>query len=143
IPPSEITRKVTVQKFNGTAWEVVGTPGFSAHIFTPGTVPEAHTSIAIDGNNVPYVAYINGGKAYVKYFGTDNTLSTNDNAYSLTKTSIYPNPVASAFSISGNEFVEEIATYDVMGKKVLHEKQINQTINIEHLTKGIYLAKIK
>src|SRR5690606_17865903 len=94
-------------------------------------------------NNVPYVAYINGGKAYVKYFGTDNTLSTNDNASSLTKTTIYPNPVASAFSISGNEFVEEIAIYDVMGKKVLHEKQVNQTINIEHLSKGIYLAKIK
>lgn len=141
IPPSQIKGKVTVKKFNGTAWEVVGTSGFSTHVYTPAL--EAHTSIAIDGNNVPYVAYINGGKAYVKYFGTENTLSTNDNASSLTKTTIYPNPVASAFSISGNEFVEEIAIYDVMGKKVLHEKQVNQTINIEHLSKGIYLAKIK
>lgn len=67
--------RVTVQKFNGAAWEVVGTPGFSAHVDIPVNQPEAHTSIAIDGNNVPYVAYVNGGKAYVKYL-CSSTFST-------------------------------------------------------------------
>jgi hypothetical protein len=134
--PSNEVRKATVQKFNGTAWEVVGSAGFSE-----GTATDI--TIAIGANNVPYVVYMRDGGIYVKYFGTENTLSTNDNEFSSTKTTIYPNPVASTFSISGKEFVEEIAIYDVMGKKVLSEKPVSQTINIEHLSKGMYLAKIK
>ncbi|WP_114777434.1 T9SS type B sorting domain-containing protein [Botryobacter ruber] len=42
--------RLTVQKFNGTAWEVVGTPGF-----TEGGIRWAF--INFDNNNVPYVAH--------------------------------------------------------------------------------------
>ncbi len=56
--------KVTVMKYNVTAWEPVGEKGFS-----PGKA--MHLSIAIDSNNVPYVAFMdlaNGSKATVMKF---------------------------------------------------------------------------
>jgi hypothetical protein len=59
--------KATVMRFNGTAWEAVGAPGFSAgEILDP--------NIAIDGAGVPYVSFkdmANAGKATVmKFDGT-------------------------------------------------------------------------
>ncbi len=60
------SKKATVMKFNGSSWETVGTPGFSA-----GTAD--CISLVIHGNT-PYVAYVdggNGGKATVmKYNGS-------------------------------------------------------------------------
>jgi hypothetical protein len=59
--------KATVMRYNGTAWEVVGTPGFSAG----GT---QDPSLALDGAGTPYVAYTDqayGQKATVmRYNGT-------------------------------------------------------------------------
>ena len=43
-------QKVTVKKFNGTTWELVGNQGFSSG-------QAEYISLAIDNNNVPYVVY--------------------------------------------------------------------------------------
>jgi len=56
--------KATVQKFNGTNWQMVGTAGFSIG----GTVD--YCDIAIDPNGTPYVVYQDNtsGKATVQKF---------------------------------------------------------------------------
>jgi hypothetical protein len=63
--------KVSVLKFNGTAWEAVGPMRFSAG--------SAHSlSLAIDANDIPFVAYQdngNGGKATVMKFNGNNWVS--------------------------------------------------------------------
>ncbi|MCX7774028.1 MAG: hypothetical protein N2376_13040, partial [Clostridia bacterium] len=59
--------RVTVRKFDGVSWIVVGSPGFSAGVAD-------YISMAIDRNNTPYVVYrdeANSGKATVmRYNGT-------------------------------------------------------------------------
>jgi hypothetical protein len=40
-------------KFNGSAWEQVGAAGFSAGV-------ASFTSLALDNNDTPYVAYMDG-----------------------------------------------------------------------------------
>lgn len=48
--------KVTVKKFNGTTWEDVGLPGFSAGA-------AEHVSITIDGGGTPWVAFADGANS--------------------------------------------------------------------------------
>ncbi|MEO6286621.1 MAG: T9SS type A sorting domain-containing protein [Dyadobacter sp.] len=49
-----ISGRATVKKFNGLSWELVGTEGFSDNFIQS-------LDIAIDKNDVPYVAYEDGG----------------------------------------------------------------------------------
>lgn len=64
----DMAAKVTVMKYNGTTWETVGNAGFSAG-------RADYISIAIDGNNVPYVTYTDvadSDKATVMKFDNGN-----------------------------------------------------------------------
>jgi hypothetical protein len=54
--------KLTVQKHNGTSWELVGSARFSE-----GNSDTYNSAIAIDNNNVPYVAYENSGDSGVEF----------------------------------------------------------------------------
>jgi hypothetical protein len=51
---NSISGRATVKKFNGVSWELVGTAGFSDDFIQS-------LDIAIDKNDVPYVAYEDGG----------------------------------------------------------------------------------
>ncbi len=56
--------RATVQRFNGSTWEVVGTAGFMVGAFSP-------NSLTFDSSDIPYVAYRdngNGSKATVQRF---------------------------------------------------------------------------
>lgn len=48
----ENASKITVKKYNGTSWVLVGTAGFSTHA-------AAQVKLAIDGDGMPYIAYAN------------------------------------------------------------------------------------
>lgn len=72
-----------MRKFDGTYWSDLGTPGFSSGQAT-------YNSIAVDGNNIPYVVYCdqgNGNKVIVKKFDGMSwvqvglALSVNQSAY--------------------------------------------------------------
>lgn len=57
--------KATVKRYNGSTWEIVGQPGFSAEHVHYGL------DLALDGNDTPYVTYIdwaNDRKATVKRY---------------------------------------------------------------------------
>ena len=68
---AETGSKATVKKWNGTAWTTVGLAGISE-----GQV--AFTSMVIDGNGVPYIAYLdvtNDSKATVKKWNGVNWIN--------------------------------------------------------------------
>ena len=56
--------RATVQRFTGTGWETLGSPGF-----TPDTAFQPH--LALDTGDIPYLAYSHGGRISVmRYSGT-------------------------------------------------------------------------
>lgn len=64
--------KLSVKKFDGTNWMLVGNAGFSDS--NPFTI-----SLALDGNDMPYVAYREPGKAIVKKFNGTNWVTVGTN----------------------------------------------------------------
>jgi hypothetical protein len=53
--------RITVRKFDGANWITVGSPGISRD-------DGKYVQMAVDRNNIPYVAYADGDGAVVKYF---------------------------------------------------------------------------
>ena len=56
---------------------------------------------------------------------------------------IYPNPVQHTLYIQSEEMVEQVGIYDISGRMLLQETNPNQSIDISHLSSGIYLAKVR
>ena len=72
------------------------------------------------------------------------TLS-NDNFTSISennKLQIFPNPTKNIIQIKNNTEIEKIKIFDYLGKEVLTQTQNNNEINVENLSKGIYLLEI-
>ncbi len=74
----------------------------------------------------------------------NETLSSND--FSSTETiKIYPNPSKNSFNIQSKTIISKISLYDVTGKEIIKEKEINTynyQVNIENKQKGVYFLKI-
>jgi hypothetical protein len=68
--------KATVQKFNGTTWEFLGSPGFA------GYNSQYAKSIAIDSQNRPYVVCQEAGKVTVKRFEDGNWQNVGNPSFS-------------------------------------------------------------
>ncbi|GGD19272.1 hypothetical protein GCM10011343_07330 [Flavobacterium orientale] len=70
------------------------------------------------------------------------TASVNDNAIAGLK--IYPNPIAgNTLYVSSDLFGEKtVAVYDVLGKRILSSKVVNDAVNIGTLNKGVYIVKV-
>lgn len=71
----------------------------------------------------------------------DAPLSTN--TFNKNNVSIYPNPVKNELNIQTDEIIKSIEIFDILGNCVHKEKNKKQNINIEHLSKGIYLIRIQ
>ncbi|ANW96024.1 hypothetical protein AXE80_06895 [Wenyingzhuangia fucanilytica] len=69
---------------------------------------------------------------------TATTLGTKNNE--LSEVLVYPNPANNTISISGNNNIESIAIYDVLGKEVLAFNS-NTNLDISSLMSGIYILK--
>ena len=71
-------------------------------------------------------------------------LSINDYEFTLLF-NLSPNPVNSSFIIENNSnfTIKEIKIYAVSGKLVLEKTNNNNTIDISHLSTGLYLVKIQ
>lgn len=70
----------------------------------------------------------------------NSSLQNQSNELSLFK--MYPNPASHNLIINSLEFVSKIEIYDNSGKKIYFENEPDEVINIEFLTKGIYLLKL-
>lgn len=71
-----------------------------------------------------------------------STASVNDNAIAGLK--IYPNPLTgNTLNVSSDLFGEKtVAIYDVMGKRILSSKVVNDVVNTGSLNKGVYIVKV-
>lgn len=81
------------------------------------------------------------------YFSYSGALSIKEN-FLKSKLSIFPNPATSAFTIKmvNNAPIKNVKIYDLLGKKVLFHKTINQQnteINVSNLSKGVYVVKAR
>lgn len=56
---------------------------------------------------------------------------------------IYPNPAEDFIIINTNENISGISIYNVMGIKVMEEKDIDSSIDVSKLNSGLYIIKIK
>ena len=68
----------------------------------------------------------------------DNFVSNLEN----NKLQIYPNPTKNIIHIKNNTEIEKIKIFDCVGKEVLTQTQNKNEINVESLSKGIYLIEI-
>lgn len=133
--------KASIKWFNGTAWNYLGTPGFSAGRATKPV-------ITFDKNNNLYVAYTTG-QAFARKF---SNLVTGVHTATITRTrlnNLYPNPVSSGgvlhIDIQPQDIGKTYSIYDLQGKikyrgKLLFE---NNELNPDLFTKGIYLLRIE
>ena len=81
---------------------------------------------------------------FIAYFEPIPLSTSTFNTFNL---SIYPNPSDGNFIISSKDnFLENsnLEIYDILGKQVFSRKLNNKetNINVEHLSKGIYIAKL-
>ncbi len=79
-------------------------------------------------------------KYYVRVYQKTNTgLAT----LSEQELSLFPNPVVDIAHIKSSQKIERIAIYNVLGKKVKEFSFVENQINLNELSAGYYVAKIK
>lgn len=74
--------------------------------------------------------------------GFNNQIKTEDDE----KTIIYPNPVKDYLNINSKERISNIEVLDIEGRLLISEENINNinyTTNLNTLSKGVYILKIK
>lgn len=114
--------------------------------FNPGTGPDSTvftTSIQSDGKIViggAFTSYDGTVRSRVARINGGASLATTD--FEKNDLKIYPNPIKDKFSITGNETINEIAIFDLLGKSVFTKKGRQQNIDISFLPKGIYILKV-
>lgn len=70
-----------------------------------------------------------------------STLST-EGFNESSKISIFPNPFDSEIAIMTNDNINQIEIFDLLGKSVYFKKNPSEIVNIEFLTKGLYILKV-
>ncbi|MGC6431972.1 MAG: leucine-rich repeat protein [Jejuia sp.] len=73
-----------------------------------------------------------------------SVLSTSE--VELSKIKLYPNPASNEVTIASTSQIENISIYNVLGEQVYFENNANSTtskININHLSKGLYIVSVK
>ncbi len=72
-----------------------------------------------------------------------NTLSNdsfiNNDANKLT---LFPNPSKNIIQLKSNSKIDKISVYDSLGKVILIQPQNNNEINVENISKGVYLIEV-
>ena len=56
---------------------------------------------------------------------------------------LYPNPTSAVLNIRSSSFVEKIAVFDLTGKQMPVVLQDNYSLNVSHLSHGMYVIKIE
>jgi hypothetical protein len=151
---------------NGTAtiWEIVVVPDFNvgSTIPTSGWVAVASNPFTITGIPPSFDCYAFFVRSVCSSTGVSSwtgasTLGCSVQAYnwfltlsndSLESNSennefyIYPNPTKNIVHFKNISEIEEIKIFDYLGKEVLKQTIINNEINVENLSKGIYIVEI-
>ncbi len=98
------------------------------------------TVAAADLNNDGMCEVIIGNKrGGLEYYRAAGLLNTYENTRSKTK--VYPNPSEGTFSISGIEGIRQIRIYDMKGVLAKEIMNIQQPVQTEGLTPGVYILQ--
>lgn len=106
-------------------------------------------------SKIRYGAYrVKGGRAQIRWANTtyqkaevDNqSLSIEDNQFTFSSITTYPNPTSGSFTIQLNNIDNaSISIYDVLGKKVYQKSDVKESIEITNNNRfqtGVYLIKV-
>ena len=52
---------------------------------------------------------------------------------------LHPNPASDFISVESNLTIDSYEVYDILGKKVISSKLVNNTIDIQALKSGMYI----
>ncbi|MEW5677477.1 T9SS type A sorting domain-containing protein [Flavobacterium enshiense] len=99
---------------------------------TVGAVVNATANIYFDNN--PPITTNTAATEYVSLLGTES--------FAEDKFSIYPNPAREQLIITSEEDILEVAIHNLLGGKVLEEKN-NNTITVSTLETGVYFISVK
>lgn len=78
---------------------------------------------------------------YDVYLSTSSELSVNE-IHKNKEISIYPNPTSDVLNISGISSEKDFKIYNSVGQMVNEGKTNNRTVNVQHLTKGVYFIQL-
>lgn len=70
-----------------------------------------------------------------------NSIGISETANELLDLQVYPNPTNGEITILGKD-VKEVSVYDVYGKLVQFENNVNGSIDLSALSKGMYVLKV-
>lgn len=109
----------------------------------------AQTTDVVTGVNVPQGIVLNGNELYIaekdgnKVSKIDiTTLSIEDNILKP-RIQLYPNPANDYFQLSNLTAAEGYTIYNMLGAKIKSSNiSINEKIDIQNLTNGIYFLKL-
>ena len=104
-----------------------GATGFS------GALPEGTYTIWLNQTGGPSESTLS--------FVIEETLSIDDNILSENSVTLFPNPAQNSIQIEATQTIERIEIYDVLGKQVAIENNVN-TMDVSNFSSGIYLARI-
>ena len=139
--PAQVYTYIPKQMGTSTDWgnTISGSSGFSlalrqdGNLYSWGSGIDGQLGIGNISLNAPSPALIT----------CPPTLSIKDNNFESTTFSVYPNPANDFVTIKSNynETISSLKIIDVLGKTVFIQNN-NETINIQNLTKGIYVIQI-
>ena len=76
-------------------------------------------------------------------YNYSSSLSLSDNVFNK-KISLYPNPTVGYIKLNGLTKESNISIYNLLGSKIIEKTiQLNEEIDVQNLTKGIYFLKIE
>jgi hypothetical protein len=130
---------------NGTiVWEYVN-PVDAGGILTQGDTPSLNNTFRAKKFTEDYPAFFGRDLTPGDPIELNPDLSEcnilNTSEYVFQAISIHPNPSSNFLNITTNNLIDKVEFYDMIGKLVLITKETN-TIDIGHLSDGLYLARI-
>ena len=101
-------------------------------------------------NGIEYIITSQYNPSTTKYdlkskitYNYSTSLSLSDNEY-YKKISLYPNPTVGYIKLNGLTKESNISIYNLLGSKIIEKTiQLNEEIDVQNLTKGIYFLKIE
>lgn len=146
-PSTDATNNWTVSSntVSGTTRTIVATRAFSTGDTNDYTFVYANADVDFawakgSTANSFSIAY-HGSRGYA----INNSLTLGINGFQKPEVKIYPNPVASVFSIETEIPLTAMRMYNIDGKLVLETKvnDSTQTFDISHLTQGVYFVELE
>lgn len=85
---------------------------------------------------------INASELIAEFFEFQNTISVAEEYFEPESVSVYPNPFKEELSIKTDKSISRIEIVNLIGNLVFSESQPNTSIDLDHLSPGIYMVKI-